>query len=269
MSAAALPDGAAGAGPSDAALAAGAAEVLEGAPDAPLLLLCEHAGKAVPAPWQDLGLAPALLDTHYGWDPGAAALTRDLARRLACPAVLARYSRLFLDYNRYPGAWDCLRPDLGGVPVPGNLGIGAAELARREAIARAPLDAAIVARLPGRRALVSVHSFTPQLHGQPRLVEVGVLWRGDRRLAEPLLARLRQADRYIVGDNAPYDWHTAEAYSLQQHALDRGLPCVYLEVRNDLLLAPGGVEEIAALLAPIVAEAVAGLPLTPLMDSLS
>lgn len=242
----------------EALLAAGAVETLEG--EAPLLLLCEHAGKAVPAPWRDLGLAPALLDTHYGWDPGAAALTRALAARLDSPAVLARYSRLFLDYNRFPGAWDCLRPDLGGVPVPGNLRVDAAERARRERIVRAPLDAAIGQRLPARRALVSIHSFTPLLNGQPRPVEIGVLWRRDRRLAEPLLAALRRAGSHAIGDNAPYDWHAAEAYSLQQHALDRGLPCVYLEVRNDLLLAPDGLEPLTELLAAALTEALAALP---------
>src|SRR5262245_18161028 len=73
----------------------------------PLLLICEHAGKRIPPPWRNLGLAPAFFNTHFAYDLGAGLLTARLAKALDASAVLAAYSRLFLDLNRFPGDWNC------------------------------------------------------------------------------------------------------------------------------------------------------------------
>ena len=128
--------------------AAGVAEIAATRPG-PLALLCEHGGNAVPAPWADLGLPPALLASHFGYDPGAAALTRALAARLGAPAAIGRWSRLFLDLNRLDQAWECTRPDCSGIPVPGNLDVTADDLAARLAVARTPFDVPPTGRSPG------------------------------------------------------------------------------------------------------------------------
>jgi predicted N-formylglutamate amidohydrolase len=233
-------------------LLAAAVRTLPGADAAPLLI-CEHAGNLVPAPWQNLGLPAALLDSHFAWDAGAGALTELLAARLDAPAVLATYSRLFLDLNRFPGDWDCLRPDLGGIPVPANLRVTAAERDLRERIARQPFDAAVAALLPGRPAVVSIHSFTPWRDGLARPTEIGVLWREEAGLGPAVLAALRRDGRFAIGDNEPYDWRLSDGYSLRRHGLDRGLPCLYLEIRSDLLAHAAGREVIADALVPALA----------------
>ncbi|MBL8581195.1 MAG: N-formylglutamate amidohydrolase [Rhizobiaceae bacterium] len=218
-----------------AALAADAVEVVGAASPHPLLLLCEHAGNRVPGPWCNLGLPAALLESHFGYDPGVDGLTRDLAARLGAPAVLARYSRLFVDYNRFEQDWDHMRPDLGGIPVPANLAINPSEKALRRAIAVEPVDEAIRPIVTGRRAVVSVHSFTPVMGGHRRDVDIGVLWRKDSAFTRAMLAGLQaHPSGFRIGDNAPYDWRTAMAYSLQTYGLDLGLPCFYLEVNNAL-----------------------------------
>jgi predicted N-formylglutamate amidohydrolase len=74
-----------------------------------------------------------------------------------------------------------------------------------------------------------------------------------------MLASLRRQDRHIIGDNEPYDWRQVEGYTLRRYALDRDLPCLYLEIRNDLLATARGVDAIAECLAPALAECVAGL----------
>mgnify|MGYP006189634821 CR=1 FL=1 len=84
-----------------AALAAEAAEVLRPASASPLLLLCEHAGARVPAPWGGLGLPPAFLDTHYAYDPGVDGLTRVLSARLD---AFAYELHSFLTLGEAPGA---------------------------------------------------------------------------------------------------------------------------------------------------------------------
>jgi predicted N-formylglutamate amidohydrolase len=222
----------------------------------PLLLICEHAGNEVPAAWRELGLAAAFLDTHFALDIGAAALTKLLAEELGAAVVLATYSRLFLDLNRFPGDWDCLRPDLGGIPVPGNLGADDDDRALREEIARAPFDDAVERLLVRRPAVISIHSFTPVMAGVRRRTEIGVLWRKEGHLGEPVLEALRRQERFVIGSNEPYDWHLADGYTLARHGLDRGLPCLYLEIRNDLMATHEGLKLIVDALAPALEEAV-------------
>jgi predicted N-formylglutamate amidohydrolase len=217
---------------------------------APLLLICEHAGNEVPAPWRNLGLAPALLDTHFASDIGAGALTRLMAARLGAPFVLANYSRLFLDLNRDPLDWDCLRPDMGGIPVPGNRAITALDRSLREAIARAPFDEAVSGLRALRPAVVSVHSFTPVMAGKERATEIGVVWRNECRMGRCALEALSRHGGFVIGSNDPYDWHRAHGHSLGRHGLDHGLACLYLEIRNDLLTSDEGRKKVADALVP-------------------
>lgn len=79
------------------ALTAEAVGVIPGTIRPGIVLLCEHGGRTVPAPWSDLGLPSAFFATHHGGDIGAAELTHALARQLGATAVIANYSRLFLD----------------------------------------------------------------------------------------------------------------------------------------------------------------------------
>jgi len=237
----------------DAAVAALAAAGVERLlPDAasPYLLIAEHAGNVVPAPWRDLGLAEPYLGTHFAIDIGVDALTRRLSRTLRAPAVIARYSRLFLDYNRPADEWDFMRPDLGGIPVPGNLAVDAADARLRKLVAWAPVERAII-EAAGRRALISVHSFTPVMGGVRRNVDIGVLWREQSPFVTTMLKTLRTqgADAgFRIGDNEPYDWRQAVGYTLNRHGLQQGRTCLYLEVRNDLLADPETFERISRLL---------------------
>jgi len=240
-----------------AGLAADAVEAIPARQAGPVAFLCEHGGKAVPPPWDDLGLPGALLASHFGYDPGAAALTRALADRLGAPAAIGRWSRLFLDLNRPETAWECVRPDCAGIPVPGNLSVSDADLAARLAVARAPFDAAADRVLDGRQVVLSVHTCTPVYHARRRPWPVGVLWRERRPLAAPLIDALAAEGYDPVGDNEPYDWRETEGYTLQASRIgDR--TALYLEVRNDLLADAAGVAEHAARIGAALETALAG-----------
>jgi predicted N-formylglutamate amidohydrolase len=231
-----------------AALAVAGVERLLPEAASPYLLIAEHAGNVVPAPWRDLGLAEPYLDTHFAIDIGIDALTRRLSRSLRAPAVIARYSRLFLDYNRPADEWDFMRPDLGGIPVPGNLAVDAAEATLRKAVAWAPVEQAIVDAAAGRQALISVHSFTPVMGGVRRNVDIGVLWREPSPFVTSVLKTLGAQGAeagFRIGDNAPYDWRQAVGYTLNRHGLEQGRPCLYLEIRNDLLSDPETFELVS------------------------
>ncbi len=240
-----------------AALASAGVEEIAAARPGPLALLCEHGGNAVPAPWADLGLPPALLASHFGYDPGAAALTRALAARLGAPAAIGRWSRLFLDLNRLEQAWECTRPDCSGIPVPGNLDVTPDDLAARLSVARTPFDAAADRAMARRAVVLSVHTCTPVYHAHRRPWPVGVLWRERAVLAAPLIDALVAQGYDPVGDNEPYDWREAEGYTLQNTRIG-GRVALYLEVRNDLLATDADVathaERIGAALETALAD---------------
>src|SRR3546814_14613249 len=102
------------------------------------------------------------------------------------------------------------------------------------------LHAAIAAKLDellaaGRApALVSMHSFTPVMHGVARPWEVGILWNRDPRLPRPLLERLR-AEGFTVGDNEPYSGADGHGSTPTTHPAPRGPPTLPVERRPDPL----------------------------------
>ena len=217
----------------------------------PLLLLCDHASSALPP--GGLGLEPALLSTHIAYDIGAAAVTRALAKAYGAPALLGSWSRLLIDLNRGPDDPTLVMKLSDGSIIPGNARVDAAEVARRIARFHAPYHAAIAAQLDliGPDAvLVSMHSFTPSWKGRRRQWEVGVLYDRDRRLAQPLMARLAQAG-FSVGDNEPYSG-ALEGDTLWRHGTCRGLPHVLIEMRQDLVGSDGQAQDFALRLKPIL-----------------
>jgi len=240
-------------------------EVLHPERRAPLLVICDHASRAIPRALGRLGLDDAVLMRHIGWDIGAAQVVRRLAELLDAPAVLCGYSRLVIDCNRGLGDPTSIPEVSDGVAVPGNVGLTpAARVARVEGIFR-PYHAAIAAQLAafaGRGVvpvLFSVHSFTPVMNGVARPWHVGVLWDKDPRVPVPLITELAAADpRRVVGDNEPYSEREAPAgYSVRTHAVPAGLPHAGVEIRQDLIDTAAGAaawaEALAAALKPVLA----------------
>lgn len=243
------------------ALAEGAADVIAGTLHPDIVLLCEHGGRRVPGPWADLGLPSVFFATHHGCDIGAAELTRALAQELGATAIVANYSRLFLDYNRKRDDPECRRIEIGGVPVPGNLDLTAGEIEVREAIARAPLEGATALCTEQRpaRAVISVHSFSPYWSNAKRECEIGVMWREDTRLAPRLIGELSRPGTHVVRDNEPYDFRANDWFTLQRHGLEIGVPCAYIEVRNDLIETAARTQALAQYLGTAVRAATEAL----------
>jgi predicted N-formylglutamate amidohydrolase len=208
----------------------------------PFVVLCDHAGRALPRAVGTLGLSPGELETHIAWDIGAAGVARHLAHRLAAPLFLQRYSRLVIDCNRPLTATDSIPTKSCGISIPGNQGLTPQQAEARAEAIFGPYHARIselLARRP-RYVLITVHSFTPELFGERRPFHTGVLYAKDARLAAPMLALLRQEPGLVVGDNEPYRASAATDYAIIEHAERRGAAYVELEVRQDLVTDDDG-----------------------------
>ncbi len=217
------------------------------------MLVCDHAANRVPRQLGSLGLDAAQLADHIAWDPGAAEVARRLSAHLNAPLVLSGYSRLVIDCNRPLGHPQSIAELSAGVPIPGNLGISAAERERRGATLFQPYHDAIAGLLAERRQrptlLLSIHSFTPVLNGQQRPWQVGISHWQDRRLADGLIQALTRDPELTVGDNAPYPIEASIDYTLIRCVEGFALPGVMIEIRQDEIHTLAGAARWAARLA--------------------
>ncbi|WP_193370300.1 N-formylglutamate amidohydrolase [Pelagibius marinus] len=235
---------------------------------APVLLICDHATRFIPRALKSLGLDEAQLTRHIAWDIGIAEVTRHMARRLDAPAMLSHFSRLIVDPNRLLDNPTLIPEISDGTVVPGNRDLDEGQRQARIDTFFRPYHAAVTAQIDAMMAgargegrapvLVSMHSFTPIMHGLQRPWEIGILWNRDPRLPQPLMDRLR-AEGLTVGDNEPYSGADGHGYTQHIHGDRRGLANVLIEVRQDLVDTQQGAAEWAERLAAAL-EAVLGDP---------
>lgn len=230
---------------------------------APLLLLCDHAAKAVPASLGTLGIGVADLSRHIGWDIGGLDAAIALAEALDAPLVASGYSRLVIDCNRWPGGEGSTPEVSDGTAVPANVGLTREQVETRAEACFWPYHREVDRHLDrltagGRNiAMLVMHTFTPEMAGFKRPWHVGVLWNDDPRMPEPLLAELRRDPSLVVGDNEPYSARASYEYTLNAHARPRRLPHCSLEVRQDLVATPDTARGWGRRLAPAISAALA------------
>jgi predicted N-formylglutamate amidohydrolase len=225
-----------------------------GAPS-PFLIVCDHAGVAVPRGLGRLGLADAAFSEHIASDLGVAALAERLGARLGATVITQSYSRLVIDCNRAPGHPASILAVSDGWPIPGNANLGEAEVRARVAEIFAPYHASIAAELDARAgrptALICLHSFTPILGGEARPWDMGVLHLGDSALCEALLEALRAEGDLEVGDNQPYAMDGTD-FTAPHHAAGRNIDYAELEIRQDLIADNAGLDRFTELLARVL-----------------
>jgi len=225
------------------------------------ILACDHASPRIPRRLGTLGLEPKDQLRHIAWDIGAAEVARALSRGLDAPLILAGYSRLVVDCNRPLRVADAFATRSEDTEIPGNVGIDAVEREERADAFYWPFHDALNRLIESRLGagpipvLVCVHSFTPVYRGRSRPWRIGVNYRLDRRVADLVLAGLRQDSSLTVGENEPYQVSLDEDYTAPVHAERRGLPYVLFEIRQDLIGSEAGVEAWADRLAPLLSAA--------------
>ena len=224
-----------------------------------VILLCDHASNHIPAGYENLGLDDEYLDEHNAWDIGMAEITRRIAKMMKVPAVLAPVSRLVIDCNRGPDDPTLVPRVSDGINIPVNNDMGAAQIAARrktywepfhqaaDAIVKAHLDDGIVP------LVIGMHSFTPSMDGEDRPWGISFLWNKDPRLAQAMIGWMERETDLVVGDNVPYSGRELY-YTMQTHGADHGCPQTTLEVRQDLVLGKGMLDQWAALIADAIDE---------------
>lgn len=246
-------------------------------PDAPVstdpaprvLLICEHASNAVAPPWADFDNDPAQMAAHVASDPGALGLARALGPLLgqmtgAAELVHAPLSRLIYDLNRSPDRMDAMPAQSEAFQITQNQGLDTGQRMTRMQALYLPFHNHVRARiarallLGTRPCIVTIHSFTPTWHGQPRDVEFGIIHDDAPELALAIAAAAAPAG-LVTRLNEPYSAADHVTHTLRLHALPYFLPNAMLELRNDLIATPEQQAEIAARLAPVIAGAIASV----------
>lgn len=173
-----------------------------------LLVTCEHGGNRVPREYRALFAGwETVLASHRGYDPGALALAKALARAFDAPLVASTVTRLLVELNRSPGHPQLHSEVTRRLPPPEKARIAERyyEPYRREVEQR--VARAIAA---GRRVIhISAHSFVPVLDGSARTTDIGLLYDPARAAERALCARwsrslAARASRLRVRRNYPY-----------------------------------------------------------------
>lgn len=197
------------------------------------LVTCEHGGNRIPQRYRSYFAGhEALLQTHRGYDPGALTMARELAQQLGAPLFYSTISRLLVDLNR----------SLGHPHLYSEATRDAAE--RLEILGqyylpyRHKVESAIEQALAqGARAIhISSHSFTPQLDGDVRNADIGLLYDPARAEEAELCARWRAALKAStpgtrVRRNYPY---TGKSDGLTAHLRRRFAPGDYLGIELEI-----------------------------------
>ncbi len=177
-----------------------------------LLISCEHAVNTVPSAYRGLFHGhESILQTHRAVDIGAFDIACHLSQRFPCDFMHASVSRLLIDCNRSLSHAHCFSEFTKKRP----------ESEKQHLIDgyyrpfREPTENLIKSHIQqGLKVLhLSIHSFTPELHGKTRNADIGLLY-DHTRLGEQAVARIwrgllrQQAPAYSVRMNYPYHGKT-------------------------------------------------------------
>lgn len=143
--------------------------------DRKLVVTCEHSDNKVPQQYRHLFEKDSdILETHRGYDIGALELTRTISRNVISEAYAHEYSRLLVDLNRSLGNPSAFSEYMDGVDKETRRSIVEEYyLPYREKIKKFMGD--LISK--GDAILhLSVHTFTPQMNGVEREVDIGLLY---------------------------------------------------------------------------------------------
>ena len=241
----------------------------------PYVLVCEHAGNRIPKGMANLGLGAGDLSRHIAWDIGAEAVARRVSEFLDATLVSQPYSRLVVDCNRWANDPEIVPMKSDGTAITGNVGLSAGDVVKRIDAIHGPFHECLDGELERRKqsgrqkALVTIHSFTPEISGVKRPWHAGVINNRENRLAESLIDLFAREDGLVVGDNEPFSMSDNNVYTVPSHGEGRGIPTVELEIRQDLIDDEKGQDYWARLLGRVLKQALETLDMRRAQHHLS
>lgn len=224
----------------------------------PLLFVCEHASNDIPPAFGTLGLSEDTLTSHIAWDPGARELALRLCGVFNAPLVASRVSRLVYDCNRPPESAAAMPERSEVFDIPGNKDLSASARTQRTNAVYRPFQNAIREIIAARTqrglatVIVTIHSFTPVYNGHARDVEVGIIHELDRRFADAMLSAAPSVSSRNIARNKPYDATDGVTHTLEVFGTAEQRANVMIEVRNDLLATPKGIQAVAFELTTLI-----------------
>ena len=212
-------------------------------PKLPLLFCCDHASNLIPNQYKKLGLKDKILKSHIAYDIGAQTLTKKLSSIFKTNAVLAKYSRLFIDLNRDKNHINLITEKSDGVEIPGNKNLSKSEKLNRINNFHETYHKELKSTLKNmdklflcKTSLICIHSFTASLQNKKkRPWEIGLLYRDDKSLYKPISQYLNSNSNYKIGKNKPYSGYEDVNYTMTYHGELDKRPFISIEVRNDIL----------------------------------
>jgi len=241
-------------------------DTTDGHPTTELVISCEHASHRLPT-HLDLGVTTDELLSHVSWDHGAWPIARHLASKLVAPLHGGTFSRLYVDLNRNEHRDDVIPATSFGTPVPGNQNLTAGEREQRIAAIHRPYRRGLRRTIEGviarghRCFHLSIHSFTPVMHGKVRGFDLGILFDPSHAGAPDLASRLIE-DLKIMGfdtrGNEPYPGTVDSVVSWLAGTSESGFatPGMYVgigfEVNHAITERPGGIAAVSQALESIL-----------------
>ncbi len=230
-------------------------DICNGAGKAPLLIGCDHAENRIPESLANLGLEPAHLESHIALDVGAKQVSMLLSEMLDAPLIMAGYSRLVIDLNRYPTDPSIILDVSDGISISGNMDLDAFSRQARIETFFDPYHeryAEMAREMVDHHddpLLLALHSFSPAYGGHQRPWHYGVMWdEYPRNVKQQLLDGFNRFDGLVIGYNKPYTGHSPQGYAHVEHGHKNNMRVALLEIRHDLISKPVDQECSAELL---------------------
>ena len=209
-----------------------------------LIVTCEHGGNSIPRAYRTLFQgADDALASHQGYDPGALELAKRLAKSLDAPLFFSTTTRLLVELNRSLGhssLFSAMTRELSPAQR-------AQVIEQHWRPYRTEVETEIARSIKNGRSVLhlSAHSFTPELNGDVRRADIGLLYDPRRPHESEFCAawrqRLRELDPSLnVRRNYPY-LGTADGFTtaLRQQFGDDLYSGIELEVNQKWPLAGG------------------------------
>ena len=204
-----------------------------------ICLSCEHAANEVPAAYRRLFAEnPSILFSHRAYDIGILEVAKRMAQLLRRPLFACCATRLLIDANRSLGHANLFSEFSRQLPQKDRDWL-IRNLYRRY---RESVTRHVRSQIRRNRRVfhLSLHSFTPVLHGQTRKADIGILYDPGRKTETAAARALQHILRDITGlrirRNYPYRG-TADGFtaSLRKTHSGRAYLGIEIEINQAML----------------------------------